>query len=65
MTSKEDGLFYEGDADRCAECGFPGHVSVTDSGYDYDFFANFVLDEWADKDARCNQTDCEECPRVA
>ena len=30
--SRPDGLFYEGDADRCRSCGCPGRVRVKDDG---------------------------------
>lgn len=55
---KNDDAFSDGEGGSCASCGFPGVVSVDDSGDD-DATAYWNMSE-AD-DARCNQDDCEEC----
>jgi hypothetical protein len=51
-----NGLFYDGQGEKCDECGMPGHVSVDDSDFD-DATASWVYDD----EARCTRPDCEEC----
>ena len=48
------GLFCEGDADECATCGFPGHVSVDEDT------ASWSTED-CDNVARCKRLDCTEC----
>lgn len=51
---------FDGDGDRCDECGFPGHVSVDDGGYEEDSTARWAMSDW-DDDAKCARAECEEC----
>ena len=50
-----DGLFGEDDADACASCGMPGHVSI-----DEDTGASWTHHD-EDDDVYCNKTDCWDC----
>lgn len=54
-----DGTFGDGDGGKCMTCGFPGCVSVDDSGDMGDATAYWSCSE-AD-DAVCNEADCESC----
>ena len=61
VYAQDDGLFYEGDADKCAECRYPGHISVDDIGDDIPR-ASWVTDDALE--ARCGQADCDECRKA-
>lgn len=54
VWARKDGLFYEGDADRCWTCHFPGDVTV-----DEDEIAHWRESE--DADDSCTRADCKEC----
>jgi hypothetical protein len=51
--TSSDGMFDDGDGGKCAECGFPGHVSADGES------AYWMMGEEADD--RCDRKDCEEC----
>jgi hypothetical protein len=67
-VESETGLFCEGDADRCASCGMPGHITIEEAdGCDSDCdegectcgIASFCCDD--DTGNYCTLADCEEC----
>lgn len=58
VYARGDGFFYEGDADRCNECQYPGHISVDD--IDDEMRASWLTDDDA-PGARCDQADCADC----
>ena len=47
------GIFYDGDGEACATCGFPGFVRMRDAGAPWQCY-----DDPAD---RCERADCPEC----
>lgn len=55
-----DGLFGDGDGERCMTCGLKGHVSIDDSDPDPDENTAY----WSSSDDpndKCNEEDCEAC----
>jgi hypothetical protein len=54
VYARRDGAFYEGDADRCWTCGFPGDVTV-----DEDEVAHWS--ESDDEDDSCTRAVCNDC----
>lgn len=56
----EDNLFFDGEGERCAECGFPGQVSIGDNGDEESNTADWSINDY-DDEAKCNRADCEEC----
>ncbi len=49
---------YDGDGEKCDECGWPGSVSVDDT--DEGPVADWRTNDW-DEGLKCNAADCEEC----
>lgn len=70
-VESKDGLFGEGDADRCQSCGIAGHITVEENDCDGDCAednctcntAYFSPHDW-DENAWCNRSDCEDCANV-
>ena len=58
IAPDENGHFIEGDADQCAECGFPGSVTVEADG-DEPSDAYWKISELPG--ATCDRDDCAEC----
>ena len=60
-----DGTFAENMADACMTCGFPGHVSIEESGEDDDEGEPLYTATWSstiDAGDTCSEThDCSEC----
>lgn len=62
-----NGLFGEGDSDRCDECGFPGHVSVDESGNEDDDGDPIYTATWLssiDAGDVCTSCVCSECDGI-
>lgn len=53
------GLFYEDQGEKCATCGFPGHVTVEENS------AEWTLSDWGPDPAVCKRPDCDECHEVS
>ncbi len=51
---------HDGDGERCDECGWPGHVSVDDDGFENEATAYWVTNDW-DDGLKCRTADCEDC----
>lgn len=53
-----DGLFADGDGEKCLSCGFPGHVDIEEDGSEVWWLAS------VEDDARCDDPECQDCHEV-
>jgi hypothetical protein len=61
VWADRNGMFGEGDADRCISCEIPGHISVDD---DIDEpIAHFLVSE--EPEDKCNNPKCDDCQAVS
>ncbi len=64
IESDRNGLFTDGDGERCDTCGHPGHVSVDEAYEDEDNtgYASWALSD--DAGATCADPVCSECEDI-
>jgi hypothetical protein len=58
----DQGMFQDGDGDKCDFCGFPGQVSADGGDDDEGGYAYWSMRDW-DDEAHCTLSDCidDEC----